>query len=143
MVDFVANLDRINAVFEANDGFIWRLTGYENDALTIRFFEDEFLIINTSIWESRDALFAFTYASEHVEIFTRRKEWFSSMKDKHIALWYGESGHEPTPAEAKQRLEYYNMHGDSPYPFGFKAKFAAEDVRRYIEQYFSGGYSIE
>lgn len=131
MEDFVANLDRINAVAEASEGFIWRLTGEENDATALRVFDDDFLIINMSVWESRDALFAFTYKSDHVEIFARRKEWFSAMSDMHMALWYVEAGHEPTPEEAKQRLEYLNLHGATPYAFSFKDKFSEKDAIAY------------
>ncbi len=131
MAEFVANLDRINAVAEKSDGFIWRLTGDDNDATALRVFDDDFLIINMSVWESRDALFDFTYTSDHVAIFARRKEWFSAIKEMHMVLWYIKTGHEPTPDEAKQRLSYLNEHGESPYAFSFKGKFTAEDASNY------------
>lgn len=131
MADFVNNLDRINAVAEKSEGFVWRLTGEENDATSLRAFEDDFIIINMSVWESRDALFEFTYKSDHVAIFARRKEWFSAMKDMHMVLWYIEGGHEPTPDEAKQRLKYLNDHGETPYAFSFKGKFTADDALNY------------
>lgn len=132
MSDFVANLDRINEVAENSEGFIWRLTGEENDATAIRVFEDDYLIINMSVWESRDALFNFTYKSDHVAIFARRKEWFGAMKDRHMALWYVEAGHEPTPEEAKKRLEYLNINGSTPYSFGFKDNFGPNDALEYV-----------
>lgn len=43
MADFVANLDRINALAEAHEGFVWRLKGDENNATAIKVFEDDFL----------------------------------------------------------------------------------------------------
>ena len=132
MADFVANLDRINTVADKSEGFIWRLTGEENDATALRVFEDDFLIINMSVWESRDALFNFTYKSDHVAIFTRRKEWFSAMKDMHMVLWYVETGHQPTPNEAIERLNYLNTHGDTPFAFGFKAKFTADEALKFV-----------
>lgn len=128
MADFVNNLDRINAIAEESKGFVWRLTGDENDATALRVFEDNFLIINMSVWESRDALFDFTYKSDHVAIFSRRKEWFSNIKDMHMVLWFVEAGREPSPEEAKIRLNHLNEHGATPFAFSFKDKFTAEEA---------------
>ena len=36
MHDFVANLDRINALAESASGFVWRLKGDGNDATSLR-----------------------------------------------------------------------------------------------------------
>lgn len=38
--DFVANLDRINALAEAQAGFVWRLTGDGDDATDVAAFDD-------------------------------------------------------------------------------------------------------
>jgi len=131
MVDFVNNLDRINALAEQSEGFVWRLTGEENDATALRVFEDDFMIINMSVWKSWDSLFDFTYKSDHVAIFARRKEWFSAMKEMHMVLWYVEAGHEPTPDEAKHRLSYLNEYGESPFAFSFKGKYTVDDALIY------------
>ena len=132
MADFVNNLDRINNIAEKNPGFVWRLTGDENNATALRVFEDDFLIINMSVWESIDALFNFTYASRHSAVLKRKKEWFHKMADMHMCFWYVEAGHEPSPEEAKQRLQYLNSHGESPYAFTFKGKFYAKDAIAYV-----------
>ena len=131
MADFVNNLDRINTLAEQSDGFVWRFKGDEDNATAIRVFEDDFLIINMSVWESKEALFNFTYKSDHVGIFTRRKEWFAAMRDMHMAFWYINKGHVPSPEEAKSRLAYLNQHGETPYAFTFKGKFTAEDAMKY------------
>ena len=60
MEGFVNNLDRINGIAEASPGFVWRLKGDDNNATALRVFEDDFLIINMSVWESKEALFNFT-----------------------------------------------------------------------------------
>lgn len=132
MADFVNNLDRINNIAEKNPGFVWRLTGDENNATALRVFEDDFLIINMSVWESIDSLFIFTYASRHSAVLKRKKEWFHKMADMHMCFWYVEAGHEPSPEEAKQRFQYLNSHGESPYAFSFKGKFSAEDAITYV-----------
>ena len=43
--DFVDNLDRINALAEGSDGFVWRLKGEGNDATSLRPF-DEFSLVH-------------------------------------------------------------------------------------------------
>src|SRR5688572_22166846 len=79
MADFVANLDRINSVAENSKGFVWRLKDDSNNATSIRIFDDDFLIVNMSVWQSVDALFRYVYNSDHTEIFKRRTEWFEKM----------------------------------------------------------------
>ncbi|SHJ12876.1 DUF3291 domain-containing protein [Pseudozobellia thermophila] len=131
MQDFVNNLDRINGLAEKSIGFVWRLEGDEGNATALRIFEDDFLIVNMSVWRSKEALFNFTYASQHVGVLKRKKEWFHKMTDRHMCLWYVPAGTEPTPADAKLRLRYLNEHGDSPYAFGFKGRYTVEEALNY------------
>jgi hypothetical protein len=132
MADFANNLDRINSLAEKSEGFVWRLKDEgSNDATAIQVFEDDFIIVNMSVWRSVDALFQFTYASDHVEIFKRKKEWFHKMTDMHMAFWYIEAGNYPSPEEAKERLNYLNTHGETPYAFTFKSKFTTADAQNY------------
>jgi len=131
MMDFVNNLDRINELAEQSEGFIWRLKGDDNNATAIKAFDDDILIINMSVWTNMEALFDFTYKSNHIEVFTRRKEWFSKMKDMHMAFWFVPEDRIPTPEEAKQRLEYINKHGETPYAFTFRNKYSVDDLMNY------------
>ncbi len=131
MIDFVNNLDRINAIADKSKGFVWRLTGDQDNATALRVFEDDFMIINMSVWKNKQSLFEFTYNSSHVAIMKRKKEWFSKMKDIHMVLWYVEEGHIPTPEEAKKRLSYIRNHGESPYAFSFKSDFSINDLNNY------------
>ncbi len=129
--DFVNNLDRINTLAEESDGFVWRLKDVEDNATAIQAFEDDTLIINMSVWKNMASLFQFTYKSNHVEIFSRRKEWFSRIKDMHMVFWFVPVGHIPTPKEARERLEFVNKHGETPYAFTFKNKFTVHDFLNY------------
>ena len=70
--DFVDNLDRINALAEGSDGFVWRLKGEGNDATSLRPFGDD-VIVNMSVWRDVEALKDFAYRSGHVEIMRRRR----------------------------------------------------------------------
>ena len=75
--------------------------------------------------------FSYTYKSGHIEVFKRKKEWFSKMKMLHMAFWYVPEGYEPTFKDAKNRLDYLNTHGDSPFAFTFKNKFTVEESLNY------------
>jgi len=124
MVDFVNNTDRINALAEKSPGFIWRLTDDQGEnAYSIQVFDDPAMLTNMSVWKDRESLFNYVYSTDHVEIFKRKKEWFSKLKGMHMVLWYIEEGHIPTLAEGKERLEYLQKHGETEYAFTFKSKY--------------------
>ena len=69
MAGFVNNLDNINALAESSEGFIWRLKGEGNDATSLRIYNNDFLIVNMSVWQDADTLFNFVYKTMHVEIY--------------------------------------------------------------------------
>lgn len=128
MAEFVAQLDAINAVAEAAPGFIWRLQSEEGNATSIRVFDDLMLIINMSVWESVEALFEYTYRSDHVDIFRRRGDWFERMETPHMALWWIPAGHIPTPQEAKDKLALLEREGATPLAFTFKCRFTVDEM---------------
>ncbi|GAA3655311.1 DUF3291 domain-containing protein [Flavivirga jejuensis] len=130
MQDFVNNLDKINALADRSEGFVWRLKDEDKD-LANQVFQDDTLLINMSVWENLETLFNYTYKSDHIEVFKRKKEWFSKMKMMHMAFWYVPKGYEPTFQDAKNRLDYLNKHGDTPYAFSFKTKFTVSDSLSY------------
>ncbi|MCH9661488.1 MAG: DUF3291 domain-containing protein [Bacteroidetes bacterium] len=124
MADFVNNTDRINALAEAHAGFVWRLKGEDtDDAYSIQAFDNERILTNMSIWKDKESLFDYVYRSGHIEIFKRKKEWFSHLKKMHMVLWYIEEGHIPTLEEAKERLVHLQTHGESKYAFSFKSSY--------------------
>lgn len=126
--DFIANLDRVNALAEYAPGFVWRLVGDGNDALDIQAFDNPNTAINMSVWRDLDALANFVYRSEgHREIMRRRREWFERM-EFHLALWWVTAGHRPTIAEGKARLETLSRVGPSAQAFLFNKPFPAPDA---------------
>jgi hypothetical protein len=128
MAEFVAQLDAINAVAEAAPGFVWRLKSDEGNATAIRVFDDPMLIINMSVWESLEALFEYTYRSDHIDVYRRRGEWFERMETPHMALWWIPAGHIPTPEEAKDKLALLEREGATPLAFTFKKRFTFEEM---------------
>lgn len=123
MKEFVAQLDTINALAEQSPGFVWRLIGEGNSATDLRPFDDDMLIVNMSVWESFDALKAFTFKTAHAEVMKRRREWFEKFPTSYMALWWIPVGHEPTVAEAKERLLAIDQQGDTAYAFTFRNLF--------------------
>ena len=132
MRDFVANLDPINALAEKSTGFVWRLKDYGTSASVIKIFDDDFMIINMSVWKDLDVLFQYVYQSGHIEIFKRRGEWFEKLPEMHMALWYVPAGEMPTAQMAIERLMYLRSNGDTPYSFSFKKKFTVEEAVNFV-----------
>src|SRR4051794_3716137 len=101
MAGFVARLDEINALAEGATGFVWRLKTEDGNAISLRPFEDEFIIVNMSAWESIETFHQFVYYSNHVEVFRQRREWFNVLKNPAFVMWWIPAGHIPTVDEAK------------------------------------------
>lgn len=123
LADFVANLDRINALAESSPGFVWRLQTEDGDATAIRDFGEEY-IVNISVWRDVDALSQFVYRSAHTEIMSRRKEWFGRMREAYSVLWWVPAGHQPDTDEARERLTRLRQEGPGADAFTFKRPFA-------------------
>jgi hypothetical protein len=123
MADFVANLDRVNALGDASPGFVWRLQDESGAATSIRAFEDPRIIVNLTVWSSIEALREYAYRSAHVEVFRRRREWFTPLDGPSLVLWWVPAGHRPTVAEAKERLEHLASDGPTAAAFTLKATF--------------------
>lgn len=128
MAEFVANLDRINALADGAPGFVWRLQTEEGNATAIRPFDDENMAVNMSVWRDIESLSAFVYRSVHVEIMRRRREWFERMSEAFQVLWWVPKGHRPTVNEAIGRLEHLRAHGASAHAFTFRQPFPAPDA---------------
>ncbi len=122
LADFVANLDRINALAERSPGFVWRLQTDEGDATALRPFGDDY-IVNMSVWADLESLRNYVYRSAHVEILRRRNEWFEKTRDAHLVLWWIEAGHIPTTDEARARLEVLQTEGPTQRAFTFSRPF--------------------
>ena len=125
MADFVAWLDGINALAESSPGFVWRLQGDNGNATELKVTDDPRFIINLTMWESVDDLFAFTYRSTHTSVFARRYEWFERWDGPNVVLWWQATGTVPTADEALGRLRHLAEHGPSEAGFTFKQRFLA------------------
>jgi Domain of unknown function (DUF3291) len=126
MADFVANLDRINALAESAPGFVWRLQTEEGDATGLRPLGDD-MLVNLSTWRDVESLNRYVYGSAHVEIMRRRKEWFERMREAYVVLWWVPKGHRPSVSEAIAKLELLRAHGPTQDAFTFRRAFQPPD----------------
>ena len=81
MAAFMGNLDRINALAERSEGFVWRLKDDSNNATAIRPASDPTMAVNLSVWESVEALERFVWATVHKQFYNRKGEWFEKPAD--------------------------------------------------------------
>jgi len=129
MAEFVANLDRINALAERTPGFVWRLQTEEGNATAIRPYpENGNMAVNMSVWKDVDSLRAYVYHSAHVEIMRRRREWFEKMGEAFLVLWWVPKGHRPSVEEAKARLKLLRRKGPTAEAFTFRQSFPPPDA---------------
>lgn len=127
MADFVANLDRINALADQSPGFVWRLQTEEGNATALSpLGHNE--IVNLSVWDDVAALNHYVYRTVHVEIMKRRNEWFERMGEAHFVLWWVPQGQRPTVEEAIGRLARLRAHGPTAFAFTFKHPFPPPDA---------------
>jgi hypothetical protein len=128
LAGFVELLDPINELADRTPGFVWRLQTEDGNATAIRPFEDERVAVNLSVWESLDALGEFVYASRHLGVLRRRREWFERTAEAYLVLWWVPAGTIPTVEEAKRRLILLRERGPSPEAFTFREPFPAPDA---------------
>ncbi|MBI5290207.1 MAG: DUF3291 domain-containing protein [Chloroflexi bacterium] len=122
--DFCAALDRLNGLGDRTPGFVWRHQNADGNSTGTRVGDDPMVVINFTVWESIEALFEYTYHSDHVEVFRRRRDWFQDHGGEHyLVFWWIPAGHIPSVEEAEARLAYLREHGPTPHAFTFKQRF--------------------
>ena len=119
VADFADNLDRINALADRSDGFVWRLQDDGGNAIDIQADADPMIIVNMSVWRDAESLERFVWNTVHKQFYRRRAEWFSTMKDQHLVMWWVDEGHVPSVEEGMKRLEHLRANGDSDFAFGW------------------------
>jgi hypothetical protein len=129
MRDFMDNLDEVNAAAEAAEGFVWRLVDEEGDNATgFRFYGDEWLIVNMSVWTGPEPFKAYVYGPAHRPFLQRRREWFEHLAEAITALWWIPAGERPTVQEAEKRLTLLREKGPTADAFTMKDLFAPPEV---------------
>jgi hypothetical protein len=116
-------LEGINALADESPGFVWRLQDEHGDATSFNPYGDELVIVNLAVWDSVEALAAFTYKSRHVEFLRRRREWFEAPGEPILCLWWIDDGTRPTVEDGVERLEHLRANGPTAHSFTFRNRF--------------------
>ena len=116
---FVMALDMVNGIAERMPGFVWRLKGDSGNATDIQVYDDPKIVPNLSVWTDIGSLENFVWKTVHKTFYERREQWFEVLEKQNFVMWPVEDGHEPTLAEARDRLDHLNQYGDSDQAFGW------------------------
>ena len=149
---FVALLAPLNALADDAPGFVWRLQTEQGDATSIRTDPDPLIIVNMSVWETPEALWAYVYRSPHLEAMRRRREWFERHLQPYQALWWIDAGSIPSVEDALERVRRVREHGPTPDAFTFREQFAPDEgplrldgrspPERVLVRIFTGRYPL-
>lgn len=120
VADFFEDLDRINAIAESSDGFIWRLVDEDGaDATGIAVGGDPLSLVNMSVWRDAASLGAYVYRTDHADVMRERARFFAPHEGPFQALWFIEADHRPTPQEGLAKLAHLREHGPTQDAFTF------------------------
>ena len=128
MADFMNNLDRVNALAERSEGFVWRLKAEGSNNATDLRVGDNFAV-NLSVWTDAKALENYVFKTVHVQFYKRKEEFFALMEKPHMVFWSVAEGHQPTLTEAMDRLEDFKKNGPSERAFGWAEVMDIERMR--------------
>jgi len=124
IADFVVQLDPINALADHAPGFVWRLQSASGNATDILYDpRDTSILLNMSVWESIESLRNYVYRSDHMKVLLDRAKWFEKLDKAIYCLWWIPSGHIPSVAEGRERMEHYQKHGATRHAFWFSKMF--------------------
>ncbi|MGC3936616.1 DUF3291 domain-containing protein [Roseobacter sp. EG26] len=122
VAEFMANLDRINGLGKRMPGFVWMMEGSGEPGTgntDAKIDGDPQYVANLTVWESVETLEKFVWGTIHKQFYERRQEWFEVLGEMHFVMWWVPEGHEPTLAEALDRLVHLKTHGDCDHAFGW------------------------
>ncbi len=128
MADFVNNLDRVNALAERADGFVWRLKGEgSNNATDLRVGDD--FAVNLSVWTNVKSLENYVFKTVHAQIYKRGAEFFQKSDKPNMVFWPVAEGHRPSLTEAMDRLQDLQTNGPTERAFGWAEVMDIERMR--------------
>ena len=120
MAEFVDNVERVNALAEKIDGFVWRLHDDSGHAMNMTVYDDPRILPNLAVWENAEALERFVWQTLHHRFYGRRREWFEPIKTP-LVMWWVTAGHRPDLAESVSRLDHLRANGPSDRAFGWES----------------------
>ncbi|WP_405085581.1 DUF3291 domain-containing protein [Microbispora sp. NBC_01389] len=128
LAGFLAALEPIYQVSDSAPGFVWRMQEGDLPTDMIQHDYGSLLLVNLSVWESRETLWNFAYRSAHLEVMRRRREWFHRMAEPYMVLWWVPEGHLPAVDEAMARLSVLRAEGAGPEAFTFREFYESSEA---------------
>lgn len=122
VAEFMQALDFVNGLGKRMPGFVWMMegSGGPNTGNTDSKIDgDPQFVSNLTVWESVETLENFVWNTVHRRFYERRAEWFEILGRMHFVMWWVPIGHRPTLAEALERLDHRERHGDTDEAFGW------------------------
>ena len=127
MAGFVDNLAFVNALAERSEGFVWRYQDESGNATSTRPYDgDPMMAVNMSVWENVESLEKYVWQTVHKRFYAKRHEWFETMAERYLVMWWVPAGHRPTIQEAIERLEHLKANGASDYAFAWESLASAQ-----------------
>ena len=127
MAGFMDNLERVNALAERSEGFVWRLKGDNGNATDFRVGDD--YAVNMSVWTDAKSLENYVFKTVHVQFYKNKADWFDLMEKPHMVFWWIPEGHTPTLSEAMDRLQDLEKNGATTGAFGWAEVMDIERMR--------------
>ena len=100
MADFVDNLDDRERARRAHRRLRLALSGRRaatrstcGPTTAIRM-----MAVNMSVWENVESLEQYVWQTVHKRFYGRRHEWFETMAERYLVMWWVPAGHRPTIA---------------------------------------------
>ncbi len=121
VAEFIENLERVNAIAERSEGFLWRLQSDEGNATAFKIENDPRFVPNMSVWRDIESFQFYVFNTLHKAFLKRRKEWFEPLGQPHFAMWFVDDGVFPTLDQGLERLEYLAQNGESERAFTWKS----------------------
>jgi len=120
MAEFMAALDKVNAIAAKSPGYVWRLDDPVAHEQAKTLLGDPRETYTLSVWDSADALEFFAWNTVHRRFMNNRHKWFVPPTAPFLAMWWIPAGTTPEFPEALARLDHLRKHGPSHRAFGWR-----------------------
>ena len=134
VADFVAGLDKVNALAERSPGFVWRLPDDDMNTEQVTeggaFGGNPRMASTLSVWTDAASLRHFVWNTVHKQFYDKRARWYDSIGNSNLVMWWIPIGHRPLVTEGLARFDRLTRQGPSEMAFGwdwFQDASAASD----------------
>lgn len=122
VAEFVAGLDRVNAIAARAPGFVWQMPEDQMEAEQAdmpQFGPAERVASSLSVWERAADLDHFVHQTLHARFMAKKAAWFEELEKPQYVLWPIDIGVRPTIADATRARDTYRRIGPSAAAYDF------------------------